>query len=135
MLLFASTPAGLRHYIADMIEHLRFVPPRVEFDPRLANELARLDAGVTSVGGEMYPIIDRRSPFNGYVRMLTPEGGILIFYKDQYRSLLLTILRVSAWIAATWIGGWLIFCESSLMNPLIFRWCHKRRQTWGFRVA
>ena len=23
----------------------------------------------------------------------------------------------------------------SLMNPLIFRWCHKRRQTWGFRAA
>jgi sn-glycerol 3-phosphate transport system substrate-binding protein len=22
-----------------------------------------------------------------------------------------------------------------LMNPLIFRWCHKRRQTWGFRAA
>jgi signal transduction histidine kinase len=24
---------------------------------------------------------------------------------------------------------------TTLMNPLIFRWCHKRRQTWGFRVA
>jgi hypothetical protein len=22
-----------------------------------------------------------------------------------------------------------------LMNPLIFRWCHKRQQTWGFRAA
>ena len=22
-----------------------------------------------------------------------------------------------------------------LINPLIFRWCHKRRQTWGFRAA
>jgi hypothetical protein len=36
-------PAGSRRYIAAMSEHLRFMPPRVEFDPTLANELARLD--------------------------------------------------------------------------------------------
>ena len=63
---------------------------------------------------EAYAVAGRRDPFNFYVRMLTPQGGILVLYKDQYRSLPLTILRVSAWIAATWIGGWLIFVESSL---------------------
>jgi hypothetical protein len=87
---------------------------RVDFDPRLANELARHPATPPVANDEAYPIEGRRDPFNSYVRMLTPQGGILILYKDQYRSLPLAILRVAAWIAATWIGGWLIFCESAL---------------------
>ena len=61
-----------------MSERVRFVPPGVDFDPRLANELARLEADTALVDDEVQPIIDRRSPFNFYVRMLTPEGGILI---------------------------------------------------------
>jgi hypothetical protein len=97
-----------------MSEPLRFVPPSVDFDPRLANELARHEATVPVASGEAYPIDGGPDPFNGYLRMLTPQGGILILYKDQYRSLPLTILRVAAWIAATWIDGWLIFYESSL---------------------
>jgi len=107
-------PAISRRYIAGMSEPLRFVPPGVDFDPQLANELARLEAGTSLVDGEAHPIIDRRSPFNFYVRMLTPEGGILICYKDQHRSLLLTTLRIAAWIVAAWIEGRLIFFESSL---------------------
>src|SRR5712672_179929 len=97
-----------------MSEHLRFVPPRVEFDPTLAHELARYPAPAPTAADELYPIHGRRSPFNGYVRMLTPEGGILILYKDQDRSLFLLILRVFAWIIATGVGGWLIFYQSSL---------------------
>jgi hypothetical protein len=58
--------------------------------------------------------IERRRPFAGYARMLAPEGGILILYKDQNRSLFLTCLRFFAWITATIIGGWLIFFQSSL---------------------
>jgi hypothetical protein len=97
-----------------MSEPLRFVPPRVEFDPRLANELARTQAMPPVAEGEVYEVPGRRDPFNFYVRMLTPQGGILILYKEQYRSLPMTILRVAGWIMMTWIGGWLIFCESSL---------------------
>jgi hypothetical protein len=97
-----------------MSEQLRFVPPRVDFDPRLANELARWERTPATVADEVYPIAGRRSPFNGYVRMLTPEGGILILYQDQDRGLFLTILRVFAWITATGTGGWLIFFVSSL---------------------
>jgi hypothetical protein len=97
-----------------MSEHLRFVPPRVDFDPRLANELARWERTPATVADEVHPIASRRNPFNGYVRMLTPEGGILIFYKDQDRGLFLTILRVFTWITATGTGGWLIFFVSSL---------------------
>src|ERR1700680_43475 len=46
--------------------------------------------------------------------MLTPEGGILILYKDQDRSLFLLSLRVFAWFMATGVGGCLIFWVSSL---------------------
>jgi hypothetical protein len=67
-----------------MSEQMRFVPPRVDFDPRLANELARTPVA----NDEAFRIERRCDPFNGYVRMLTPQGGILILYKDQYRSLL-----------------------------------------------
>jgi hypothetical protein len=130
------TEAHQRRYVAGMSEPLRFVPPDVEFDPRLANELARYPATLPVAYDEVHPLVDRRSPFNGYLRMLTPEGGVLIIYKDQYRSLLLTLLRVSAWIAMTWIGSWLLFFESSLsvlqcllalallmfVNWLVVRW-------------
>jgi hypothetical protein len=93
---------------------LRFVPPRVEFDPTLGNELARYPAPPATVVDELYPIHSRRSPFKDYVRMLTPEGGILILYKDQDRGWFLMILRVFAWIMATSVGGWLIFFVSAL---------------------
>jgi hypothetical protein len=119
-----------------MSENLRFAPPRVEFDPTLANELARYPAPPTTVAEELYPIHSRRSPFKDYVRMLTPEGGILILYKDQDRGWFLMVLRVFAWIMATGVGGWLIFFVSALstlqsllalpllmlVNGLIVRW-------------
>src|SRR5258707_13749664 len=101
-------PAGRQRYITCMSEQLRFVPPRVEFDPTLANELARVAATSPAVADELYPIAGPRSPFKDYVRMLTPEGGILILYKDQDHDLFLMILRVFAWIMATGVGGWLI---------------------------
>jgi hypothetical protein len=97
-----------------MSEQLRFVPPRVDFDPTLANELARYPAPAPAVADELYPIRGRRSPFKDYVRMLTPEGGILILYKDQDRGWFLMVLRVFAWIMATGVGGWLIFFVSAL---------------------
>jgi hypothetical protein len=111
---FTVIGARLRRYSASMKEHLHFVPPGLEFDPQLANELARLEVTSPTVNGEANPIIERRSPFNGYVRMLTPGGGILIYYKDQDCSLFLTILRAFTWIVATGMGGWLIFFVSSL---------------------
>ena len=97
-----------------MSEDLRFISPGVEFDPRLANELARGLVTIPAIEAERQPFTERRSPLNGYVRMLTPEGGILILYRDQDRSLLLTALRIFTWITATGVGGWLIFFVSSL---------------------
>jgi hypothetical protein len=95
-------------------EDLRFTSPGVEFDPRPANKLARGLVTVPATEDQRQQFMDRRSPLNGYVRMLTPEGGILILYRDQDRSLFLTALRIFAWITATGVGGWLIFFVSSL---------------------
>lgn len=97
-----------------MSEDLRFIPPRVDFDTRLADELARGLVTIPAVDNEPQPSADRRSPLNGYVRVLTPEGGILILYRDQNRGLLLTSLRVITWLAVTGMGGWLLFFVSSL---------------------
>ena len=96
-----------------MNERLRFIPPGVDFDPRLANELARLELTYPTVADEAHSIAVRRNPFKGYVRSLTPEGGIQILYRDQDCSLFLTILRVFAWIVASGTGGWLIFVVMS----------------------
>ncbi|MDR3465780.1 MAG: hypothetical protein P4M07_07535 [Xanthobacteraceae bacterium] len=103
-----------------MNEQLRFVPPNVEFDPRLMDEIARREVAPPTAVGEVYPIVVRRGVFKGYDRILTPEGGILILYKDQLRNLFLTILRVLGWIVATWIGGRFIFSMSSLSGQQSF---------------
>lgn len=97
-----------------MSEDLRFISPGVDFDPRLADELTRRLVTIPAIEEEQQPFTDRRSPLNGYVRMLTPEGGILIVYRDQDRSLFLTILRIFTWIMATGVGSWLIFFVISL---------------------
>src|SRR5882762_7021859 len=105
-----------------MNDELRFVPPRVAFDPRLANELARFELATATVADEAYPLAGRPNPFSGYVRMLTPEGGILILYQDQDRSLLLTTLRIFAWVMASGVAGWLLLFvvgQVSLFNVFV----------------
>ena len=105
-----------------MSDELRFVPPRVEFDPRLANELTRFERAMpATLDDEAHPVVGRPDPFNGYARMLTPEGGILILYQDQERSLPLTTLRILAWIMMTWFTGWLLFTvgQFSLFNMFV----------------
>ncbi len=112
---------------------LRFVPPGVEFDPRLGNELARTEAAISTADDELLPVDGRRNPFKGYTRMLTPEGGILIFYKDQNRGLLLTTLRGLACLIVTVTCIPLVFSYSGLsfltalallvgLNALIICW-------------
>jgi hypothetical protein len=103
-----------------MNEQLRFAPPDIDFDARLANELARHERTVPATSEPAHPIIERRSPFSGYARMLTPEGGILILYTDQNRSLLVTVLRVVACILVSWIGLWLIFAISLSALQFLF---------------
>jgi hypothetical protein len=97
-----------------MSDDLRFTLPRVDFDPRLEDDLARGLVAIPATADEPNPIHGRRSPFKDYKRMLTPEGGVLIFYMDQDRGFFLTMLRVFAWAVATGLGGWVIFFESPL---------------------
>jgi hypothetical protein len=54
---------------------LRFAPPRVEFDLRLANELIRGEVAIPSANDFAYPAVERRSPFNGYARRPRRRGG------------------------------------------------------------
>jgi hypothetical protein len=49
------------------------------------------------------------SPFADYSRHLTPEGGIVIAYKDIDRSLGYALLRGFAWIVSTGVGARIIF--------------------------
>jgi hypothetical protein len=95
-----------------MSDDPRFIPPRVDFDPHLEDELARGLVAIRAAAEN--PIDERRSPFKDYTRLLTPEGGVLIFYMDQDRGLFLAMLRVFTWTIATGLGGWLIFFESPL---------------------
>jgi hypothetical protein len=94
-----------------MSEELRFTSARVEFDPESASDLVPIapeDGDLTA------PHV---SPFPGYVRTLTAEGGILISYKDQDRGVFVTLLRGFTWTVATGLSGWLLFFESSLNGP------------------
>jgi hypothetical protein len=88
---------------------LSFGPPAVGFDPQPIDE-------VMPIGDK------RRSPFEGYARMLTAEGGILIYYRDQIRSPVMAALRVFTWTVATGVSAWLVSGNSlsSLQSLLIF---------------
>jgi hypothetical protein len=50
----------------------------------------------------------RRDAFVDYSRVLTPEGGILITYKDFDRRWRITIWRVVAWSVMTGFEVWLV---------------------------
>lgn len=79
-----------------------YVPPRMEFDPQLADEVARLGRlDPPPIEGEDPTALARRSPFDGYSRSLTSDGGILITYKDLNRGLVCKGLKISACLAVT----------------------------------
>jgi hypothetical protein len=93
-----------------MSDDPRFIPSRVDFDPHPGDELV----GIPATAHDPHTVHQRRSPFKDYTRVLTPEGGVLIFYMDQDRSFFLAMLRVFTWTVATGLGGWVIFFESAL---------------------
>ena len=90
------------------MSELRFVPPAVEFDPRLTNELARREGAIPAAVGMPAPAVARRSPFEHYRRTLT-DGGILIEYRDLNLGWLCRCLRFICGAAVTFVGAWLIF--------------------------
>ncbi len=60
----------------------------------------------------------RPDAFVDYSRVLTPEGGIIISYKDYDLRWRHTLWRVFAWGAATGFEGWLIHNYS----PVLTNW-------------
>jgi hypothetical protein len=54
------------------------------------------------------------TPFADYSRHLTPEGGILIAYKDIDRNVGYAMLRIFAWSVATGLSVWMVFSFSGL---------------------
>ena len=99
-----------------MSDEFRFAPPRVDFDPGLMNQLAPGEFGIPAAGEMPFGDAARRSPFNGYTRILTPEGGILIFYRDQALGLIWTALRVFTWLVAVGTSGWFVFVYGDLQS-------------------
>jgi hypothetical protein len=95
-----------------MPKDLRYKPPQFHFDDRLASQLARPIENPPAEALER-DTAERRSPFADYARMLTPEGGILILYRDCASGWLYTLLRTAVWIVLTVIELWFL-SKSSL---------------------
>jgi hypothetical protein len=58
-------------------------------------------------------------PYLDYGRFLTPEGGILIVYKDLDLRLRHGVLRVLAWSAATGLDAWFLLHHSPVQSGAI----------------
>jgi hypothetical protein len=82
-----------------MPHQIEFQPPQFEFDDSLVQELARIaDAPPSAVD---HPTIYDPESSADYERILTPEGGILILYKDCVRNGFRTVLIFALWLSAT----------------------------------
>jgi hypothetical protein len=61
----------------------------------------------------------RVDPYVDYGRFLTPEGGILIVYKDLDLRLRHKVWRVFAWAASTGLEGWFLLNHSPLESTWV----------------
>jgi hypothetical protein len=89
---------------------LEYKPPIVEFDDSLGAQLERIGAELPP-GAPIDPqdfYADAKTPFVDYVRMLTPEGGILILYRDLALGGIYAVLRIVGFCAVTWLEVWLL---------------------------
>jgi hypothetical protein len=62
-------------------------------------------------------------PYQDYGRFLTPEGGVLIVYKDIDERLRHGLWRAFAWTAATGFETWLLFHYSPVQSEAINAAC------------
>jgi len=93
---------------------IRYVALHLTFEPRLENELARWEQATQDLNVETSVVRNRRRPFDGYTRVLTSDGGILISYTDRDDSIVYTVLRVFTWVVTTGVGGWLLSIHGQL---------------------
>jgi hypothetical protein len=107
--------------------HLRRARP--EGGGRVIRQLARPDVSARDVV-RARPLVSRRAelpavdlpssggrgptlgPYVDYGRFLTPEGGILIVYKDIDTRLRYTLWRIFAWTASTGGEAWFLYHHS-----------------------
>ena len=62
-------------------------------------------------------------PYVDYARVLTPQGGIAIIYKDLDRRLRHTLRRLILWSSATAFAAWIVFGHFPARNPWISAAC------------
>lgn len=98
---------------------IRYRPPPVSFDDQLAQQLDNVALQPFGFAEATAAPIDRRSPFEGYSRTLTPEGGILIQYQDLNLGLPLIILRYALCAVVTCIGVMLILAADTLFSARV----------------
>jgi hypothetical protein len=85
-----------------MTSQLKYTPPEIKFDDGLAGQLARQAPPQPFTAGDATADGDGRiNPFVDYARVLTPEGGILIVYRDCARGGVYALCRVAAWTILT----------------------------------
>jgi hypothetical protein len=92
-----------------MSNTFQYAPPRLTRD----KHVGMVPLGLPEPPDTAAAIAARRetgpSPFADYSRHLSPEGGILIAYKDIDRSLGYALLRGFAWIVSTGVSARIIF--------------------------
>jgi len=94
-------------YCSIMSETILYRPPAIDFDPRVANDLARF-VKARSHAAEFYAPPPLDGPFSGYTRSLTERGGFRITYWDQAGDAFLDGMRIFTGIVSTSIAGWLL---------------------------
>jgi hypothetical protein len=89
---------------------------RVQFDPRLADELERLGPAELAYENLRRPVPP--DALVGYARLLTERGGFEIRYRDQLANTFLDCTRIAVWVTATGAAGWWLL----FMSPLPIMW-------------
>jgi hypothetical protein len=108
----------VRHSRPHRIERAhRSEPPRAHLSPvvRVRPRLPQRSIPQTALGTPLGTGPDI-GPYVDYCRVLTPEGGVLITYKDLDLRLRYTLWRIFAWTAATGFGGWFVVHDTPLHN-------------------
>ncbi len=95
---------------------VRYLPPTIVFEEGMADALTALAPITPDTYPGMLGIPSSRpsSPFVGYTRTLTSEGGVLIAYKDLDCRVRYTILRIYTWTVVNGLGAWGVFQHSGL---------------------
>ena len=91
-----ARPVPLRRSVARAQPPVLFRPPALAYLPSSFEDGFRTD------------------PYVDYGRFLTPEGGVLLIYKDLDLRLRHTLWRLSAWTGFTAIEGWFLLRHSPL---------------------